>query len=508
MLPRTRIFHFLYPLSAVLILSGCAGLSPEPLTVKEIVAVSSTDRQRAQQDVEALQGPLTLEAALARAIKYNLERRTRLMTETLAQGQLEVSNYDMLPKLVASAGYRERDSDLITRSTDSVTGRPSLANPYISSERAATTTDLSFTWSLLDFGQSYFAAKQNADRVLIATEQRRKALHNLIQDVRTAFWRTASAQKLHDDVQAGISAAEEALGDARQAETERLRSPVDALRYQRQVLENLRLLEAIDQELSTARVELATLINQPLSQDIRVVEPDNQISKAWQNMPVEQMEEVAIANNADLRESFYNARIASQETRRTLLKLFPGLSFNYSAKGSNDSYLIHQYWNEAGAQLSLNLLGLLSAPAQMRLAETGVTLADQRRMTTQMALLTQVHIARLQYRNALRQLDRANAIWKVDSTIAGHIGHLEMAQTQSKLDRVASQTTAILSQLRRYQALAQAQAAAGKLQATLGMEPDIADSQEMPLAQLSQAIGSALQQWDQGQLPRPGMDIQ
>lgn len=496
---QLRHFHFVFPIAATLVLGGCASMKPEPLSQREIADVTAADRQQAQVNVEPLHGPLSLEEAIARAIKYNLESRTRLMEEAVAQGQFDVGQFDMLPKVVASAGYHGRNKDLITRSKDSVTGQPSLANPFISSDRSANTTDLSLTWSLLDFGQSYYASKQNADRVLIAGEHRRKALHNLIQDVRTAFWRTASAQKLRSDVQAAITAAEEALDDSRKAGAERLRNPLDAMRYQRQVLENLRLLEAIDQELSTARVELAALINLPLGQQLQVVEPIAATATAWREMPTEKLEALAIANNADLRESLYNARIASQETRRTLLKIFPGISFSYGAKSSDDNYLIHRQWTEVGAQISFNLFGILSAPAQMRLAEAGVTLADQKRMTAQMALLAQVHIAHLQYRNALRQLERADAISKVDDDIAGQVANREQAQTQTKLDRVSSQTAAILSQLRRYQALSQMQTAAGKLQATLGLEPAIAGSSDMNVAQLSQAVGASLKQWDAGQ---------
>ena len=119
-----------------------------------------------------MSGPLALEEAIARALKYNLEGRVRSMEQALALNQFDASQYDMLPKLVAAAGYRERDSDLITRSKDSVTGQPSLAHPFISTDRSAVTTELGFTWSLLDFGLSYYNAKQNADRVLIASERR------------------------------------------------------------------------------------------------------------------------------------------------------------------------------------------------------------------------------------------------------------------------------------------------------------------------------------------------
>jgi outer membrane protein TolC len=496
---RTRITLFA-SLSAMLVLGGCASTKPDPLTASELATVSAADRQRAQQDVEPLSNALTLQEAIARAIKYNLGRRTRLMEEALAQGQLDVGNYEMLPKLVASAGYRDRNKDLITRSTDSVTGQPSLAHPYISSDRTATTTNLAFTWSLLDFGQSYYASKQNADRVLIAAEHRRKALHNLIQDVETAFWRAASAQKLRGEVKTTIAAAEDALRDSRKSESEGLRSPLDALRYQRQVLENLRLLESIEQELSSARIELASLINAPLGRDITVVEPADTVGDAWQNVSVDKMEEMVIANNAELRESFYNARIARMETRRALLKLFPGLSFNYSVNGSDDSYLIHQHWTEAGAQLSFNLLGVLSAPAQMRLADAGVAVADQRRMMTQMIVLTQMHLARLQYHNALKQFERADSIWKVDRDIATQVANRESAKTQSKLDLVANETAAILSELRRYQALSQFQAAASRLQATLGLEPAIAADRNVPLPELTQTIETALRQWNTGQL--------
>jgi outer membrane protein TolC len=482
-----------------LTLGGCASLKPQPLSAHDITSVSAADRQQAQRDVEPLKGALSLDEAIARAIKYNLDRRTRLMEEAIAQGTLDVGKYDMLPKLVASAGYRDRNNELITRSKDSVTGLPSLSNPYISSDRAATTSDLSFTWSLLDFGQSYYASRQNADRVLIAGEQRRKALHNLIQDVEIAFWRTASAQQLHDQVVATTRAAEEALADSRKAEAERLRSPLDALRYQRQLLDSLRLLEAVEQDLSTARIELAALVNLPLSQDFKVAEPSGTVSAAWQNVPVDKLEALAIANNADLRTSFYKARIAQEETRRVLLKMFPGLSFSYSTNHSNDSYLINQHWNEAAAQISFNLLGMLSAPQQMRLAKAGVALADQQRITTQMAVLTQVHVARLQYGNALRQFERADAIWKVDDDIAKQVANREQAHTLTRLDSVAAQTAAILSELRRYEALAQAQAAAGKLQATLGLEPDVTAS-NVPLAQLTQAVDTALHQWSEGKL--------
>jgi len=213
------------------------------------------------------------------------------------------------------------------------------------------------------------------------------------------------------------------------------------------------------------------------------------------------METQALALNPDLRESMYNARIAQEETRRAMLRFFPGLSFNYGIKHSDDAYLVNQSWNEAGVQLSFNLLGLLGLPAQMRLAEAGVALADQKRVATQMAVLTQLHIARLQYANATRQFARADSIATVDGRIVAHVSNQEQAQKQTKLERVSQQTASILSSLRRYQAMSNVQAAASRLQATLGMELSVEGSDTMPLADLTAAVSRSLQNWEAGKLP-------
>jgi len=481
----------LLPLVAVA-LAGCGSIQPQAVPQSQIAAQAATDRQTAASGVEPVKGALSLEEAIARAMKYNLERRTRMMEEALAVNQLDVSRYDMLPKLVASAGYLERSEYLTTRAIDSVTGAPSLAHPSITSDKQHVVGELGLSWNLLDFGLSYINAQQNANRVMIASERRRKALHVLVQDVRTAFWRAAGAQKLRNDVRNAIKLAEEALGDARKAESERVRSPLDSLRYQRQVLENVRLLEAIDHDLSTARVELAHLINAPLALDLTVQEPSEVLDRTLLDTPVEKMEEIAIENNADLREQYYNGAIAREETRKIMLRFLPNLSLNFDARHDDDRFLVHHNWNEAGAQLSFNLLNLLSLPAQKRLSEAGVSLADQRRVATQMAVIAQVHVAQLQYASAWQQFLRADSIYSVDDRINRIMTAAESAQTQSKLDRVSSYTTTILSLLRRYQALALMHSAGSKLQATMGVEPDVPNVREASLDDLKKVAAEFL----------------
>lgn len=478
--------------------AGCASVQPVALSPQDMQAQQQKDTEAMRKDVEPITGPLTLDEAMARALKYNLDRRARMMEEALAMGQMDVSKFDMLPKIMAQAGYAYRDRARFTHSSTYPSEDPNTTTSSTTSERNRSTYDLGLTWSMLDVGLGYYGSKQQADRFLIAGEKRRKAMHLLMQDVRTAYWRAASAQLLKADVLKIIALAEEALVDSRKAAGERVKNPLEPLRYQRQLLENLRLLENINQELSSAQVDLASLINAPLNQPIQIATTDlKNISDQVSQVPVDRLEEVALQNNPDLREQHYNARIAREETRRTLLRMFPNISFNYGTKYDTDRYLLSNNWNEAGVQMSFNLMNIFTAGTQMKLADAGVALADQRRVAAQAAVLTQVHLSRLQVINARSQYDRADAIYETDSQIAKVMRNRQMVAAQSKLDVVSTETASILSLLRRYQALAQVQVAENRMLATLGLEPQIGSTHELSLKELTNQITQAQAPWAQ-----------
>lgn len=480
---------------AVAVLAGCAATSPQAISDPALKEATAQDAVLMRKDVEAINAPLTLNEAMARALKYNLDRRAKLMEEALALGQVDMARYDMLPKVLAQVGYSWRDNDRITNSRDTLTGQPST-NRFISQDRSHNMSELGMTWSLLDVGLGYRGMRQQEARYLIAGEKRRKAMHLLMQDVRTAYWRAASAQVLRDDLQKTTALANVALADARVSEQERIRNPLESLRYQRQLHENVRLLESIEQELLSAQVDLANLINAPMGQVIRIAQTDlkNTAAEAV-NVPMAKLEEIALNKNADLREQHYSGHIAREEVKRTMLRMFPNLTFNYGIKYDSDSYLVNQNWNEAGLQLSFNLMNIVTGSKQIQLAEAGVALADQRRMATHLSVLTQVHLARLQLIHARNQFDRAESIYETDRKIADLMRNRQAVQAQSKLDVVSNETAAILSLLRRYQAFNQIQAAENRLLASLGMEPQVGSTSDLSLSDLVQQIGQSAAPW-------------
>src|SRR5690606_22968470 len=93
-----------------------------------------------------------------------------------------------------SAGYTTRDNDSFGFGFSP--NGTIATNPSASSERTRNTLNLGFAWNVLDFGVSYYRAKQPADQSLIMRERRHKAVQILVHDVRQAWYRAEAAQRL------------------------------------------------------------------------------------------------------------------------------------------------------------------------------------------------------------------------------------------------------------------------------------------------------------------------
>jgi len=482
-------------LAAAVALAGCS-VSPENLTMSEMKEINQADRAAAMEQVVPFSAVVTLEEAIARALKYNLDQRVKMLEQSLAAGELEAGKYDMLPKLLADAGYDWR-SNFSHRYEGTYIDAKTIPDPVIpatppnvSVDPEHGTADLRLTWNILDFGASYYTAKQNSNKLLIAAEKRRKAMHALVQNVRTAYWRAVAAEALSERVRTTINDAEKALAASQKLSQERVSAPDESLRYQRNLLENLRLLESVERELASARIELTKLMGAVPGTEFKLVEPKAETAPLI--VAMEDLEARALTQNAELRTEFLNARIAAQDTRKALLKLLPGVSLNFGTYYDSDRYLVNENWQAAGVSVSYNLFNLLAGPSRMDAAEKNEALAEARRMALQMTVVTQVHLAKHQYTDALRQYVRADQIYNVDNQLEQIVRGKYSSNMVSEQTRISANVTTILSELRRYQAMSKFQEATGQLQSSLGMEPEIGSIDELSLVDLTAQVGDWL----------------
>ncbi|HSV29499.1 MAG TPA: TolC family protein, partial [Candidatus Omnitrophota bacterium] len=170
--PRQGFKAWLLASAAALMLTGCA-VTPEPFTMDEHKARAEQDVAALKKDQEAIKAPLSLYDAMARAVKYNLDHRLKVMEEAFNERQLTTANLSMLPALTAKAGYEGRNNQSGSSSRSLLTGAQSLETSS-SLDRDRFVYDYGLSWNVLDFGVSYIRAKQQADRLLIVQERKRK----------------------------------------------------------------------------------------------------------------------------------------------------------------------------------------------------------------------------------------------------------------------------------------------------------------------------------------------
>ena len=244
----STIFIKTLKILTILALASCT-VTPKELTKIELKNSAKIDKALMFGSEVELVGSISLEEAVARALKYNLDSRARSMEQALTLNQLELDNYQLLPSLAINAGYSDRSGWNATNS-QTLKGPPPSSQYSYGTDKTLFTGDLSLSWNILDFGVSYYNAKQNADRSLIAEERRRKVVESLVREVQFSYWRMVAAQKLKKRVQFAIARAEQALASARKVEKEKLKNPTEILVFQKQLLQKLRRVETVNQVFS------------------------------------------------------------------------------------------------------------------------------------------------------------------------------------------------------------------------------------------------------------------
>lgn len=474
---------------AIVLSTGCT-VTPQAVTMDEVKTRVDSDKSRMYESQEPMSGPLTLEEAIARALKYNLDYQLKRMESSLALGLTQVSSKDMLPQLVARAGYRQRDNDSGGTSVGLLTGIESNS-PTSGESRSRQTGSVEFSWNVLDFGVSYYRSKQQADQYLIAEERRRKVVQNLLQDVRSAYWRALGAQRLLAQADDVLERANTALGRSREAVAQRLISPSIGLTYQRALLDATTLLNQRRQDLEFAKHELGALMNVPPNTAFTVADmAESKLPPAPAD--VAKLEDLALMQRPELREEDLRKRVTANEARKQMLALLPGFNISVGTQFDNNHFLYNNQWAEGSMGVAWNLMKLASwqptKDAQKQQEQTD----EARRLALSMAVITQLRIATERYRMALHDLRLADQATDVDQRLAAYTRATVTAKLDSELEAIRTQARAVLGAYQRANAYANAQIAFGRLYSTLGFDALSGDFDSTDLKTLSGQVSEHL----------------
>lgn len=481
--------------AASMVLAGCSVI-PMPLTLQENSTQAQADLASIAARLEPVKGPLTLADATARAIRNNLELRVRQMEQMVQAGQLDVSRFDMLPRLALSAGYSWRNNDAFGvgfTPAGTISTTPSAAV-----ERVRSTASASLSWNVLDFGLSYFRARQNADQVLIAEERRRRALQNLVLDVRLAWWRAEAAQRLLPQVDKMIEQIDQAAERSRLIEARQLMSPLQIIAYRRSLLDLQQQLSARRQELAQWRTDFSELVGIRPGERYRLASPLNVAAAPLPELTTrtEELEAMAIERRPELAEERLRMRITRDEGKRQLLQLLPNLSLSTGPSYDSNRYLVNNNWIDATGAVTLNLLKLLSYPAVKRQQQATTELDQARREALTMAVMAQTHVAVTRYELLRHELSIWNQALADDRALLQSMQAAQQSGFETELELMRAAARVSITEINRDVIHANLEHATGRVMNSIGFDVVDAESNVDDGPTLARQLEAVMAQFD------------
>lgn len=478
------------------VLAACT-VEPEPVSDWERAVRVDRDIQEmfSDQRTDVVFKPMTLYDAMARALKYNLNSRLKMMESALAVKQMNLNSTEMLPQIAANAGYSGRNNYEAVVSKSMKTGVLSDSTAY--SEKTHGFADIQISWNILDFGVSYYQARQDMNKVLISKEERRKQMQSLLQDVREAFWRAIAAERLIPEIDDLMEEATAVLEMLRSGRDKNMQS----LNYQMSLMETMRDLSEMKKELQMARDKLAALINLKPGTRFRLVaaEDGNYVLPEIRSN-LDRLEWLALMNRPELRAEDYKLQNTRLEAKKALVKLLPNLNLFASANYDSNSYLSNSSWMQAAAQLGMNLLNPMKMQQTVSTAEVKEAVDNLNRQVIAMTVLTQTHLGWARYQGAKETYQLSVEIANVAEQLAQKTSEAttdylnEFAQSVN----VSAAARALFAKLRMSMNFAELQDATGTMFATLGLDALPEDFVSNDLNTISKALERVMGAWDIG----------
>ncbi len=484
-----------------ILFSGCA-IKPMPFNNENHLDRIEKDQEKLYKGQPPLTSSLTLSMAISRALKYNYDNRLAMMESVLQDIQLGLATMEMLPKLITSAGYSWRNNTMASFSVPVDNSNGTLGSFTTSQDKERRIADLTFSWNVLDLGTSYYEAKQQADRFLIAREKQRKVINNIIRQVSDAFFHAVTAERLLPAVEKTLIEARHALEMNRQVEKERLKPLVQVLQYRKELLKLIDRLNQLNHSLLISKTQLAALINLPLDQPYAInldnISPDDM---PQMKNTIRELETMGLYYRHDIREEAYKARINKLQVKKEWVGMFPGLSLTTSANHDSNSFLMNNNWVDMGIDTSLKLFNLIKGPRRLKVAKTRVKIDEIRRLALSVASLVQINIAHLKYQQTMESFHTNAMLLQVEERLQKTISNITALKAGSDLENIRQNASTIATVMNRDYAYADARTSLFELYASIGIDFYNGPVDEISLNDLEQQINIRLDDWKTARLP-------
>ena len=246
---------------------------------------------------------------------------------------------------------------------------------------------------MLDISMVYCLSQDKEYKASVAFEESRKVIHNILQETRTLYWKTLTAQRLLpviDDMTEFMTLeVDDMNAKAKELEQKGETPEVAQLVKKRQYMEAIKNLSALKRDMETAQTRLASLMGLHPSTEFKLVgsEYGNFDLPKIRNSLAD-LEWLALSNRPELRE---HDLAVNAERMKLIIKDFkdPGLK-----KYKNDPDFYNRLWSKQARELGMSVFEDPASP-------NALDMEHLRRQRMTALILSQVYVAWAQYMSAV-----------------------------------------------------------------------------------------------------------
>lgn len=402
--------------------------------------------------------PIDMYMAMALALKYNYTRRLASYQENLVKGNIQVSS---LPAIADSLGYEN------------------------SSNSEAIPADLKVSWNILDLSSLYYQNDFIATDV-VAEEQSRKVVNNILLEARTLYWKALAAQRLIpiiDDMNEYLVRVVDEISARSNEMAKKGKTPsTNLLIKKRKYLENIRQLADLRRKFETAQTEFVGLLGLYPSTEIKLAGSEyGNFSVPAMRAKLQQLEWLALTNRPELR-------VFDTQTTQDELELVIQNDAADDADYNQDPNYYNRKWAKDSKDLTMNIF----EDIRHQSPETYNSLARQRVTNI---VLNQVYLSWALYQSAIEDYYLNMGVATTSEDIAEGITIKEGSdKTISQLESaraIIDETNAFLSYI-------DVQEAIGRLYASIGMDAVSSDLLNENPSIIAITIRESFDKWNDG----------
>ncbi|SCA63877.1 Uncharacterized protein SCG7086_BH_00050 [Chlamydiales bacterium SCGC AG-110-P3] len=355
--------------------------------------------------------PMTLNNIISIAFERNLDLIIKQHEHAIQKEIACRDMFKMLPSLTLNGELSGRDNRVSKRSLNLGTGV--LGSPSQSTEHTTKKFDATLAWSVLDFGLSFYRARQEHNRSLRICLEHQRTRQNLIFDIIREYWKAVVAWRAVEGAEEIITEAQGRREDLERQVRANVLSEIEALRHEDRLISIQIQLQGFEREYLSAKTELAKLMGLPPGQHFDI-HTEIVIKTEMDEIPeIDELEQCALYNRPELFAEDMQQHIMADEVRAAFLKFFPNTTLFSSYNYDGNKFIMHNDWLSAGVKVAWNLLSIPENYHNHKSAKQRVCLARESRLKLSIGVMTQVHLAHLRYLNAQAQFDLSDDLSRV-----------------------------------------------------------------------------------------------